>query len=137
VQAKLGELPEEQKTASAAAPGKTDTAKPTEISSLGIQLSALTPETRDRFQLGAEQKGVVIADVAANSSAAERGLKPGDVILEVQQEAVSTPADVQSRVDAVRKQNRKSVLMLVQSSDGLRWVPLSLAPAPAKPGKPG
>ena len=77
----------------------------------------------------------MIVDVATNSSAAERGLKPGDVILEVQQEAVSTPADVQSRVDAVRKQNRKSVLMLVQSGDGLRWVPLALPPV--KPAKPG
>ncbi len=137
VQAKLGELPDDQKLASATAPGKTETAKPTEIASLGLQLSALTPEVRDRFQLAPDQKGVVIADVAANSSAAERGLKPGDVILEVQQEAVSAPADVQNRVDAVRKQNRKSVLMLVQGSDGLRWVPLTLGAAPAKPGKPG
>ena len=109
----------------------------TAIASLGLQLSPLTPENRDRFQLSADQKGVMIADVAANSSAAERGLKAGDVILEVQQEAVTTPADVQVRVDAVHKQNRKSVLMLVQSGDGLRWVPLSLATAPAKPGKPG
>jgi serine protease Do len=137
VQAKLGELPDEQKVASAAVPDKPEAAKPTEIASLGLQLSPLTPENRDRFQLGADQKGVVIADVTANSSAAERGLKPGDVILEVQQEAVTSPADVQGRVDAVRKQNRKSVLMLVQSGDGLRWVPLSLATAPAKPGKPG
>ena len=137
VQAKLGELPDDQKVAAGAAPGKTEGAKPTEIASLGLQLSALTPENRDRFQLSAEQKGVVIADVTPNSSAAERGLKPGDVILEVQQEAVNSPADVQARVDTVRKQNRKSVLMLVQSGDGLRWVPLSLAPVPSKPGKPG
>ena len=137
VQAKLGELPDDQKVAAGAAPGKTEGAKPTEIASLGLQLSALTPENRDRFQLSPEQKGVVIADVAANSSAAERGLKPGDVILEVQQEAVNSPADVQARVETVRKQNRKSVLMLVQSGDGLRWVPLSLAPVPSKPGKPG
>ncbi len=137
VQAKLGELPDDQKVASGPTPGKTEGVKPTEITSLGLRLSALTPETRDRFQIGPDQKGVVIADVIANSAAAERGLKPGDVILEVQQESVNTPADVQNRVDAVRKQNRKSVLMLVQSSDGLRWVPLSLAPMPSKPGKPG
>ncbi len=137
VQAKLGELPEEQKMAAGDAPARTEGAKPTEIASLGLQLSALSGEIREKFQLSAEQKGVVIADVAAGSSAAERGLKPGDVILEVQQEAVATPADVLSRVDAVRKQNRKSVLMLVQSGDGLRWVPLALTVAPAKPGKPG
>ena len=40
----------------------------------------------------------------------------------------------QQKVDAVRKENRKSVLMLIQSQDGLRWVPVPLA---AEKGKPG
>ncbi len=40
---------------------------------------------KDKFQLGADQKGVVITDVSPDSSAAERGLKAGDVIVEVQQ----------------------------------------------------
>ena len=52
---------------------------------------------------------------------------PLSVIVEVQQEPVSTPADVQSRVDSVRKQNRKSVLMLIQRQDNLQWVPVPLA----------
>jgi serine protease Do len=69
----------------------------------------------------------VITDVAPNSSASERGLKPGDVIVEVQQGEVSTPADVQQKVDTVKKENRKSVLMLIQRQDGLQWVPLSLS----------
>ena len=70
---------------------------------------------------------MVITDVAPNSSAAERGLKAGDVIVEVQQGEVTTPADVQERVETVRKENRKSVLMLIQRQDGLQWVPLSLS----------
>ena len=37
--------------------------------------------------------------------AAERGLKPGDVIVEVQQGEVGSPDDVQKRVDA-RAQGR-------------------------------
>jgi serine protease Do len=44
----------------------------------------------------------------------------------VQQGEVSTPADVQTRIEAVRKENRKSVLLLIQRQDGLQWVPLSL-----------
>ncbi len=54
---------------------------------------------KDKFSLGADQKGVVITDVAPNSSAAERGLKAGDVIVEVQQGEVTSPADVQKKVD--------------------------------------
>ena len=62
-------------------------------------------------------------------------MKAGDVIVEVQQESVSTPQDVQERLDKYRKQNRKTVLMLVQNADGMRWIPLPLnQPSDKKPG---
>jgi serine protease Do len=128
---KVGELPEEQQQQLAAAtPDKPVTApsKTVELSGIGLHLSAITPETREKFQIGADQKGVVITDVGQGTPAADRGLKPGDVIVEVQQEEVGSPADVQERVEKARKSGRASVLMLVQSSEGLRWVPLSVKP---------
>ena len=70
---------------------------------------------------------MLITEVSASGSAAEKGLKAGDVIVEVQQNEVSTPADVQRRVEAARKQERKFVLMLIQGPEGTRFVPLSLA----------
>jgi serine protease Do len=127
VQATLAEKPDDQTQVASATPDvKPEAPKQTEIAGLGIKLAPIGADTKDKFQLNADQKGVVITDVSPDSPAAERGLKPGDVIVEVQQEPVSSPADVQSRVDGVRKQSRKSVLMLIQSQDGLRWVPLSL-----------
>jgi serine protease Do len=123
--AKVGELPEDQKLASAA-PDKPAPARPTELAGLGLTLAPITPETRERYQIGQDQKGVLITDVAAGSPGAERGLKPGDVIVEVQQQEVNTPAEVVDRVDRVRKTDRRSVLMLIQGQDGPRWVPLSL-----------
>ena len=64
-----------------------------------------------------------------------RGLKPGDLIVEVGQEEVASPADVGDRVEKARKASRKSVLMLVQSGDSPRFVPLPLRPDPnSKPG---
>ncbi len=131
LQAVVGELPEEQKVASTA-PDKPTPAKPMELSGLGLRLSPITPDARDKFRLTADQKGVLITEVVPGTPAADKGLKAGDVIMEVQQEEVSSPADVQDRVEKVRKSNRKSVLMLVQTSDGLHWVPLSLAPDPGR-----
>ena len=93
---------------------------------MGLRLSPITDELRGKYQLSQDQKGVVVTDVVSDGTAAGRGLKPGDVIVEVQQEPVSTPADVQERIDRFRKQNRRSVLMLVQSGEGLRWVPVPL-----------
>ena len=140
VTAKVGELPDDQQIASVdSKPAKpAETTKPTAIAGLGLSLSPITPDAKDKYQLGANQKGVVVTDVTPDGPAANRGLKPGDVIVEVQQEPVSTPADVQSRVDSVRKQDRKSVLMLIQRQDNLQWVPVPLgAASDDKKGSPG
>ncbi len=128
VQAQVGELPDspQQVAANTPAPRAPAANRNTEVSGLGARLSSLTDEMREKFKIGADQKGVVVTDVTPDGAAAGRGLKPGDVIVEVQQETVSSPADVQERMDRYRKQNRKTVLMLVQSGEGLRWVPVPL-----------
>lgn len=124
--ARLAEKPDDIQDAAATEKPKVDETRPTEISGLGMKLAPITPELKDKYQLNAKQKGVVITDVSPDGTAADRGLKPGDVVVEVQQGEVSTPADVQKRIDAVRSENRKSVLLLIQRQDGLQWVPLSL-----------
>lgn len=129
VQVTVGELPDDSKPvlASTNSQDKPTGARPVEVAGMGLKISPITEEARERFQIAADQKGVLITDVASGSNASEKGLKPGDVIVEVQQEEVKTPADITDRVERFRKANRRSVLMLVQTSDGLHWVPLSLA----------
>ena len=81
---------------------------------------------------------MVITDVSPNTAAAARGLKPGDVIMEVQQGEVASPADVQKQVDAARGADRKFVLMLIQREGGVQYVPLSLTKSSAgKEKQPG
>ena len=71
--------------------------------------------------------GVVITGVDANSAAAEKRLNAGDVIIEVAQEPVASAADVQSRIDQLKKDGRKSALFLVANAEGdLRFVALTL-----------
>ena len=128
VQASVGELPDDVQQASASPNAPADKpADPTAmVSGLGARLSPLTDELRTEYKLSADQKGVVVTDVQSDGPAASRGVKPGDVIVEVQQEPVATPQDVQSRIEKYRKLNRKTVLMLVQNSDGMRWIPVPL-----------
>ncbi len=135
VQATLAEKPSDSALAAGETGGKADAAKPLDLPGLGLKIAPITGDLKDKYQIGDDQKGVVIVEVAPNTSAAERGLKPGDVIVEVQQGEVATPDDVRKRVDDVRKENRKSVLVLIQRRDGLQWVPLSLtAEKDKKPG---
>ena len=127
INASIGELPPDIQQASATpdkpapAPSRTST-----IAGLGLTLSPITDDLRSKYSLRPDQKGVVVTGVQDDGTAANRGLKPGDVIVEVQQEPVSSPSDVQERVDRFRRQNRRTVLMLVQSGDGLRWIPVPL-----------
>jgi len=71
-----------------------------------------------------EGQGVVITRVKPDSPAAEKGLQPGDQIVEVAGKAVTVPGDVESGVEAARENGRKSVLMLVRSGDNRRFVAL-------------
>ena len=73
---------------------------------------AVEPLTRDRAQeLGVERlEGVVVADVQSGGRAADAGLRPGDVISEVDGKPVSSP-------DALRtalKDGSRPALLLVQ-----------------------
>ncbi|HET6306538.1 MAG TPA: DegQ family serine endoprotease, partial [Rhodopila sp.] len=132
VQAVLSERPSDEQLAAADPTKPADLSKPTDIAGLGLKIAPVSQDLKDKFQLQDGQKGVVITDVAPNTPAADRGLKPGDVIMEVQQGEVASPADVQKQVDAARKADRKFVLMLIQREGGVQYVPLSLSKASAK-----
>ena len=131
LQVTVGELPAEAQQAAATPPPAN---RPTELAGLGLRVGPISPETRDRFSLRPEQKGVVIMEVAPDSPAAERELAPGDVIVEVQQERVNTPQEVQARLEALRKQNRPTALLLIETAQGQRFVPLRLRGEKGSPG---
>jgi serine protease Do len=92
----------------------------------GLQLSAITPDLRSKYNLDANQQGVVISDVAMGSQAANRQVDAGAVILAVRDTAVATPDDVLKAVDNERQQVHAFVPILLSVSGGLRWVPFSL-----------
>jgi serine protease Do len=68
--------------------------------------------------------GVVVAEVEPGSPAAERGLKAGDVILEVAGTEVHQPSDVRA---ALKDNTKKRVLLLVKTEDGQRFLALPTA----------
>ena len=94
---------------------------------LGLNLAGIGDEVRKRFSIKETVKGVVVTRVDPNSPAADKRIQPGDVIVEVGQEPVSTPADVTRRLDQLKKDGRKSALLLVSNAQGeVRFVALSL-----------
>ena len=96
------------------------------IDSLGLTLSGLNTEARDQFDIGEDINGVLVEEVAAESSAAEKGIRLGDVIVEVAQEEVANPRDVAELVGEIEKTDRKSVLLLLNRGGDLRFVAVKL-----------
>jgi serine protease Do len=124
----LGRLEDTDKAKEASAKTKDEPPgeKPVTQKALGLDLATLSKDLRGKYKIKDSVKGVIITGVDSASDAAEKRLSAGDVIVEVAQEAVSNAADVKKRLDQLKKDGRKSVLLMVANGDGeLRFVALS------------
>ena len=102
-----------------------ETTEPVEAKTvIGLKLAPLTPGLREAFAINGDVDGVLVTEVGENSPAFERGIGAGDVIIEAAQEPVTSPDDLQGRIDKAREQGRKTVLMLVSRAGDLRYVPV-------------
>jgi serine protease Do len=81
---------------------------------LGLSLQSITPQIAQALRLPAGTSGVVITAIDPSSDAAQKGLQRGDLIVAVQGQRVSTPAQVGAAVAAAKKAGRTSVLLLVK-----------------------
>jgi serine protease Do len=95
---------------------------------LGMEFSSLSEELRQRYAIKSTvASGVVITNVDPDSSAAEKRVQPGDVVMEINQEPIKEPADISKKLDALKKSGKKSALLLVANGQGEpRYVALGL-----------
>jgi serine protease Do len=81
---------------------------------LGLSLAPVTPDVARAANLPAGAHGVIVTSVDPNSNAGDQGLQRGDLIVSVNNQLVTTPAQVIAAVEAARKAGRTSVLLLVK-----------------------
>ncbi|MCB1528510.1 MAG: Do family serine endopeptidase [Hyphomicrobiaceae bacterium] len=118
VKVKLGTFPNSAEALARLEDGKPVDQQPTDLDQLGLKLApAGTGDITD---------GVAIAEVDSESDAAQKGLKAGDVILEVQGEEVKSANDVIAGVKKARDLGRRAVLLHVRSGQQKRFVALQL-----------
>lgn len=115
----LGEFPED---ARAAVPAPEPAVA---VVGLGMTLSAITPDLRERFGIEEDARGVVVTEVDEDGSAAESGIRPGTVIRKVGSNlrAVESPSEVESEIR--RAGDAGSVLMLIEIEGAQRFVALA------------
>lgn len=77
---------------------------------LGLSLKPLAPASYERYGIPEDVEGLLVTEVDPDSDAAEKGIRTGDVVMEINRESVTALGDVRS---AIRKSGGKPVLLLM------------------------
>ena len=85
---------------------------------LGLALGELTPDARRRFRVDEDVRGALVTNVAPQSPAAAKGLRPGDVIVMVGQTQVPNLDDAMSAIEDAKSDGRESVLLRIVRGRG-------------------
>jgi Do/DeqQ family serine protease len=117
-QVALAELPErkadqgdqDRDTSAAPATGK-----------YGLTLQNLTADAAQRFGLDANDQGLLVTRVNPDGSAASAGIRPGDLIQEVNRKPVKTLAEFSA---AIQQSGARPALLLVKRRDAIIYVTL-------------
>lgn len=109
----LGLLPDEKEARADVETGKGGA----EVAGLGVEVAPAS-------EAGAGREGVVVTGIDPNSTAAQKGLRQGDVIVEAAGQVVNSRIDLSSAINSAREAGRKSVLFRVKSADGMKFIAL-------------
>ncbi|HEX6465041.1 MAG TPA: PDZ domain-containing protein, partial [Vicinamibacterales bacterium] len=82
----------------------------------GVSLGDLTPDSARQLQLPAGTTGALVENVEPATPAAEAGLAPGDVILQVNRQVVHSAADASSLLGQV-KSGQVAFLLLTRQGN--------------------
>lgn len=121
------EVTPEDEDEDAPKPAKAEKAETGTVKTLGITVSKLTQELRRRNDINDKTQGVLITAVSEDGPAADKGVRPGSVLIEVNQQPVDTvPEAVSAMNDAVARAHRENrpVLLLIEQRGDLRFVAL-------------
>ncbi len=95
-------------------------------SALGLKLAPLTEQMRQRAHVPKGVKGVVVTGVSDDSPLAALGLQPGDVIQSVNQQPVTSPQQVATKLKEARSNKGENVLLLINRHGTSQYLALSL-----------
>jgi len=127
--AEVGRLEDGEKVVAQQDSGSGGAPAPAVFTALGMTVSSMTDELRQKHKIDADIKGAVVTEVTADSLAADKRLEPGDVITEAGEKAVTGAADVSTSIAEAEKAGKSSVLLLVSKGGKkaeMRFIALKL-----------
>jgi serine protease Do len=124
LEAKLGELPENNKVASAS--NEQDQEQASEASASGMRFAPLTDRLRRELHIAKGVQGVVVTNVENGSAADEVGLTDGDVITSINQQPVHTPEEAAAKLRDAAHSSKKTALLLLDRHGVTQYVGINL-----------
>tara|TARA_B100000029_G_scaffold510071_1_gene600721 strand:- start:751 stop:2259 length:1509 start_codon:yes stop_codon:yes gene_type:complete len=123
----VGELREEKSARTNKVPAeKTTEPKETNIETLGLTLKQISRFMRQEYKIPNNIKGVLVTGVSDGSGASKKGITPGDVIVEVNQQEVNRPGQIAAIVSKAIRKGRQSVLLLINRGGNVRFIAVRL-----------
>jgi len=99
------------------------------MQAMGLGLASVTPEARRNFNIDEGIDGVLVTRVDPDSDAGDKGIQPGDVVLSVANKPVHSPKDILALIAQARSSGRKTILLLVATQGGTRFVAVDIGQA--------
>jgi serine protease Do len=96
----------------------------TTTTGLGLTVQTLTPELAEQFDWPREEKGVLVTDVESGSAGAEAGLRRGDLIKEINRQAVEDTEQYKRLVGKAKA--GESLLLFVKRGSRTFYVTVTL-----------
>jgi len=103
---------------------------------MGMQIVPLTPRIREELNLTEGQVGVVVADVENGSEVAKRGIRPGDVLIDVNNVPVKSADELKKALSAAAKAGRKFALVRIAREKETAFVTLPTTEEKKEKAKP-
>jgi serine protease Do len=127
LQTNVGQMPSDTRQVASNDQGNSEPrATADRASALGLQLATLDQQTRQRLHLKGNVKGVVVTKVASDSQAGQLGIEPGDVIVAINQQPVTTPTEAAQKLKQAQQSGDKNLLLLMNRRGINQYIGLSV-----------
>ncbi len=121
----IGELEKAEENGLLTSSIKT-TSNGVDLEIVGLTLKEISNDLRNEFNIDKNTSGVFISNVKKLSEGFKKGLSDGNIIVEINQQSISTPQQIIDIVEKAQKNNRKSILLLINDNSSMRFVALKL-----------
>ena len=96
------------------------------IGELGLKVSALTPELRQKHNIAEGISGMMVAEVLPDSDAALKGIKAGYVIVKADKKDVFDIDSFKNYINEAKAENNRPILLLLQDGEAVHFAALKL-----------